>query len=254
MTRRFMSIGLGAWLLSTAALTTQAQIAPRKPAPPVLIESLGGRENFERYCATCHGLDGRGNGPVAPALVTRPADLTRLAARDGGAFPRSRVVAFVTGSGRPVAAHGSAAMPIWGPIFRGLDTSETRARQRVDSIVDHIASLQAPSTAAQDPGAQLFKRHCANCHGADGRGAGIASARLGRVPPDLTKYTSRNGGVFPSERVYRIVDGRDVAAHGSHEMPVWGDVFRRDAAAERTVRSLIDAIVRYLAGLQERAG
>jgi hypothetical protein len=75
------------------------------------------------------------------------------------------------------------------------------------------------------------------------------------MPPSLTSFAVRNGGVFPSERLKRIIDGRDVPAHGNSEMPVWGDAFRRtreglsgDAATAR-----IEAIVRYLETIQERA-
>jgi hypothetical protein len=79
--------------------------------------------------------------------------------------------------------------------------------------------------------------------------------QLRRVPPDLTHYTQRNGGVFPRDRVYRIVDGRDVASHGDREMPVWGDVFRDapDRSGTDAARARIEAIVRYLEGIQERA-
>jgi mono/diheme cytochrome c family protein len=97
----------------------------------------------------------------------------------------------------------------------------------------------------------LFRTHCASCHGATGRGDGPLSVQLRRTPPDLTQFTRRNGGIFPSERVYRIVDGRDVASHGDREMPVWGDVFKLGAAGS-AVKDRIDAIVRYLAGIQER--
>jgi hypothetical protein len=79
------------------------------------------------------------------------------------------------------------------------------------------------------------------------------ASHLRNVPPDLTQYTKRNGGVFPSERVYRIVDGRDVASHGDREMPVWGDAFRVPGGpGASVVKARIDAIVRYLAGIQER--
>lgn len=78
--------------------------------------------------------------------------------------------------------------------------------------------------------------------------------QLRAMPPDLTQFTKRNGGVFPSERVYRIVDGRDVASHGDREMPVWGDAFRfaRGGPSQALIKARIDAIVRYLAGIQER--
>ena len=64
---------------------------------------------------------------------------------------------------------------------------------------------------------------------------------------------ARNGGLFPSERVYRIIDGRDVPSHGIEDMPVWGDVFRRSGdATEASVKARIDAIVRYLQAIQAR--
>ena len=68
------------------------------------------------------------------------------------------------------------------------------------------------------------------------------------------QYTRRNGGMFPGERVYRIIDGRDVPSHGDREMPVWGDVFRMtpSSSAIAGVKARIDAVVRYLEGIQER--
>jgi hypothetical protein len=79
-------------------------------------------------------------------------------------------------------------------------------------------------------------------------------AELRTPPSDLTSFTRRNGGVFPSERLYRIIDGRDVAAHGTHEMPVWGDAFhaRRSAMGKADADARIAAIVRFLEGIQER--
>jgi mono/diheme cytochrome c family protein len=117
--------------------------------PPLVLESVAGRDNFERYCASCHGRDGRGDGPIAPALKTRPADLTVLAQRNGGLFPRARVAAFVSGTGRDVKAHGPSDMPVWGPIFGGLDPSDVRVKQRIDNVVAYIESLQVPPTGAR---------------------------------------------------------------------------------------------------------
>jgi len=120
--------------------------------------------------------------------------------------------------------------------------------------VSHVESIQAPSTAVNDAGSQLFRTHCATCHGTSGRGNGPLAEQLRRMPPDLTQFTRRNGGVFPSERVHRIVEGRDVPSHGDREMPIWGDVFRetQGGSSAEAVKARIDAIVRYLAGIQER--
>jgi hypothetical protein len=79
------------------------------------------------------------------------------------------------------------------------------------------------------------------------------ASQLRRTPPDLTRYAARNGGLFPGEKVRRIIDGRDVASHGIGEMPVWGDVFQKvDGSTEAQVRARIDAIVRYLEAIQTR--
>jgi mono/diheme cytochrome c family protein len=118
----------------------------------------------------------------------------------------------------------------------------------------HIESIQVPSTGAKDAGSQLFRAHCATCHGRTGRGDGPMADQLRQAPPDLTKFTARNGGVFPRERVYRIIDGRGVPSHGDRDMPVWGDVFKQtEGVPASDVKTRIEAIVRYLEGIQERA-
>jgi mono/diheme cytochrome c family protein len=240
-----VAVGLVGYRASIDALG-----APQAPA--ILIDSLAGQDSFQLYCAPCHGVSGRGDGPVASALRTRPSDLTRLAQRSGGAYPADRVRAFVVGDGRTPPAHGTPEMPVWGQMFRSFE-SDARARERIANLVTYIESMQAPSTAAEDTGNRLFRTYCASCHGTDARGDGPMASHLRNVPPDLTQYTKRNGGVFPSERVYRIVDGRDVASHGDREMPVWGDAFRVPGGpGASVVKARIDAIVRYLAGIQER--
>ena len=107
----------------------------------------------------------------------------------------------------------------------------------------------------QGSGAQLYRTYCASCHGLAGRGDGPVAESFRKPIPDLTEYTARNGGVFPSERVREIVDGRGVAAHGSREMPVWGDAFRsaEGGLGPAAVKARIEAIVRYLEAIQQRA-
>jgi mono/diheme cytochrome c family protein len=113
--------------------------------PPLVIASMSGRDLFDFYCASCHGRDGRGHGPVAVNLKAAPPDLTVLARAAGGVFPRAAVRAFVTGDApRPAASHGTKEMPVWGPVFNGLDTNEARNRVRLDNIVGYIESIQVP--------------------------------------------------------------------------------------------------------------
>ena len=248
-------------LLAVAFATTLTLILVRtsdrplqaQQTPPILIESLAGRDSFQQYCAPCHGGGGRGDGPVASALRTRPADLTTLSRQSGGAFPGERVRSFVTGTGRALAAHGTTEMPVWGQMFRAFE-SDARVRERIGNLVAYVESIQVPSTGPDDTGSRLFRTYCASCHGTTGRGDGPMALQLRRMPPDLTQFTKRNGGVFPSELVYRIVDGREVMSHGDREMPVWGDAFRMASGGPGAgvIKARIDAIVRYLAGIQER--
>lgn len=112
-------------------------------AAPALTDSLAGRESFDSYCAPCHGTTGTGDGPVAAGLRRKPADLTRLVQRAGGAFPRARVEQTIMGTGRGVPAHGSGGMPVWGPIFHAFE-SDARVRVRVANLVAYLETIQLP--------------------------------------------------------------------------------------------------------------
>ncbi|MGE3520892.1 MAG: cytochrome c, partial [Vicinamibacterales bacterium] len=103
-------------------------------------------------------------------------------------------------------------------------------------------------------GQQLFYTYCASCHGTSGVGNGPAAAAMRRKPPDITGLALANDGLFPLERMRRIVDGRDVEAHGDRDMPVWGDAFRsmHGGRSEEAVRGRIASILEYLASIQRR--
>ena len=247
------------WTLSAAAIAG-AQTTGRV-LPPLALESLTGRDSFDRYCASCHGRDGTGNGPVARALQTRPADLTTLAQRNGGTFPVAQVRAFVEGTGRQLTAHGTNEMPVWGTMFRALETADGRVGVRIDNLVAYVESLQkrggsparATTADGRGLGAQLFRIHCATCHGENARGNGPMATLLRRPPHDLTRFTAGNGGVFPSERLRRVIDGRDVPSHGPGDMPVWGDIFRRTTGGdEATAQERIAALLVFLESIQSR--
>jgi mono/diheme cytochrome c family protein len=131
-------------LLITAMLVTGGvSRAQRVDVTPSLVHpSMHGRDIYNFYCATCHGKTGVGDGPIASALKTPPADLTKLARVNGGRFPKERIEAFIT-RGSDVPAHGSPDMPPWGPIFRALEPSDTRATLRIQNVVSYLESLQA---------------------------------------------------------------------------------------------------------------
>jgi mono/diheme cytochrome c family protein len=105
-----------------------------------------------------------------------------------------------------------------------------------------------------EAGARDYRRLCASCHGADARGGGPAAANLRGSPPDLTRIAARRGGVFPYDELAAWLDGRDVAAHGSREMPIWGirlaDETLPGGISGDRVRTRIDVLVEYLETLQ----
>jgi len=112
-------------------------------------------------------------------------------------------------------------------------------------------------TSAVESGRTLFATYCASCHGTTGRGDGVMAEALRVRPGDLTGFAAKNGGVFPAEKTRRIINGRErgVRTHGSPDMPVWGDAFRRrEGLSEEAAQTRIDAIVQYLASIQVRSG
>lgn len=76
-----------------------------------------GEELFAEACATCHGLNAKGNGPMAEVLSVAPADLTQIAIMNDGTFPTARIIRIVDGT-TLLTAHGSP-MPLFGMLFRG---------------------------------------------------------------------------------------------------------------------------------------
>ena len=114
---------------------------------------------------------------------------------------------------------------------------------------------QAPDATFVESGRELFQTYCASCHGATGRGDGPAASELLHRPADLTQFARQNGGMFNGALLHRVIDGRTVKAHGTMEMPVWGDAFKwRQGLPEEAIKARIDAIVRYVESIQERAG
>jgi mono/diheme cytochrome c family protein len=101
-----------------------------------------GKKTYMEYCASCHGEDAKGLGPASSALKTPPSDLTTLAKKHGGKFPEeyaTQVIRF----GKPIQAHGSADMPVWGPIFNVRDKfNEVAVRQRIKDLCEYLATLQ----------------------------------------------------------------------------------------------------------------
>jgi mono/diheme cytochrome c family protein len=110
-------------------------------AAPVAAPS--GATLYRTHCATCHGPDAKGDGPLAEHLRFQPPDLTRLASRNGGKFPTDTVSRIIDGRS-PVKGHGGPEMPIWGDAFKDSREryDEKAVKERIARIVRYLASLQ----------------------------------------------------------------------------------------------------------------
>lgn len=96
----------------------------------------------------------------------------------------------------------------------------------------------------------MFDSYCAVCHGKDGLGKGPAATALAKVPSDLTKVSTRNGGKFPDVRVRRYIEGLDeVPAHGTRDMPMWGTLF--NSLSRDTAQLRVAALADYIKSLQK---
>ena len=111
-----------------------------------LIRSVGGSDLYRTYCASCHGKNGKGNGPAAPALKATVPDLTVIAKNDRGQFPVTRVRRILMGEDT-IVSHGSREMPVWGPLFHQLEAPVDLGPVRLDNLVKYLESIQVSTRA-----------------------------------------------------------------------------------------------------------
>ncbi|WP_225144012.1 cytochrome c [Bradyrhizobium sp. BRP20] len=118
-----------------------------------------GKAEFQSSCASCHGADARGSGPVSSQLKTRPSDLTMLTRNNNGVFPTNAVYETIYGS-KSVPAHGTREMPIWGERFNPIvnlphavdsyywqkagpqQNPEVVVRTRILAVIDYLNRIQ----------------------------------------------------------------------------------------------------------------
>jgi mono/diheme cytochrome c family protein len=147
MTRTLLTAAV---LLPMAWAMGEAAQGQKPPTTQLMIKSTYGADLYQFYCSSCHGPAGRG-GSARSDAGQAPPDLTTLAAANGGVFPRDRVRSTITfGKGETaLQAHGTAAMPVWGAIFRGLDSSDNLTELRIENLVRFIETLQARPKAEE---------------------------------------------------------------------------------------------------------
>jgi mono/diheme cytochrome c family protein len=133
-------IVLGVLLIAIVAIgQTKPQI---ETVPAKYTSAASGKEMFNSYCASCHGMTGKGDGPAAPAMKSALPDLTMLSKSHGGTFPALRVKQSIVGDTNLIA-HGSKDMPVWGPVFSHMSQQSTgEIQQRLHNLTDYVESLQ----------------------------------------------------------------------------------------------------------------
>ena len=133
-------------LTMTAALAVGMCYANQPNAKVILpvnrTNATSGKQMYASYCAACHGADGRGNGTYTPVLKTQPTDLTVLSKNNHGKYPDSHVAA-VLQSGVDVPSHGTADMPVWGPILGKMSQGNQQDRLlRISNLSRYLETLQ----------------------------------------------------------------------------------------------------------------
>ena len=118
-----------------------------------------------------------------------------------------------------------------------------------------VVKSVSPTPTSPASGKEMFNTYCVACHGTDGKGGGPAAASLKVPPADLTQLARRNGGKFPELRVFGAIHGDEnmPTAHGSKDMPVWGNVFQsmsRDNGAGMQMR--VANLTAYIKSLQAK--
>jgi mono/diheme cytochrome c family protein len=131
------------------------------------------------------------------------------------------------------------------------------------ALVVAAALSSAPTVTAQEPagqraslaitGANNFAQYCVACHGKDAKGTGTLAATLRPKPADLTLLSKNNGGTFPRDMVFQVIDGtKKVKGHGGGDMPEWGPTFLAAVGPDNpdAVKHRITSLVDYLETLQ----
>ncbi|MBZ5535226.1 MAG: cytochrome c [Acidobacteriia bacterium] len=128
---------LGLPVVAWTAAQTQKEVTVQA-APAQDLER--GKKLFATNCASCHGKDGKGSGPVAAAMKAQPTDLTQIAKKNQGKFDEIHVIAFVDGE-KAISAHGTREMPVWGTRFR-RSKGPMESSLNIYALMKYIETLQ----------------------------------------------------------------------------------------------------------------
>ena len=143
MVRNLFFAALAVALLAGIGYANQS--TSRKVVIPISrTPASSGKQMYVSYCAPCHGVDGRGQGPVASALKKQPADLALLSKNNGGKFPSAHIMSVLKfGADNP--SHGTAQMPVWGPMLGQMDATNAEnnvSLLRISNLSQYLQTLQ----------------------------------------------------------------------------------------------------------------
>ena len=137
--QRVLFVLIGALALA-AASGAQAQTTPKSYEK--LIYSVKGPDLFRAHCVACHGLDAKGDGPLAATLKVKPANLTQVAKANGGRFPTKQVEKFILGDQHTLQGQNSREMPVWGPIFHQVEEDQDFGNVRLHNLIEYLKTIQ----------------------------------------------------------------------------------------------------------------
>jgi len=135
-------------------------------------------------------------------------------------------------------------------VFSSLVAAQAQTQGQTEKTIKHVP-IQSTSPVS---GKEMYRAYCAACHGTDGKGGGPATAALKIPPTDLTLLSKNNGGKFPSIKVSSSIRGESATpAHGSKEMPVWGELFWNVSGGhEGEVQQRVVNLTKYIESLQSK--
>jgi mono/diheme cytochrome c family protein len=139
---------------------------------------------------------------------------------------------------------------LWVVAVLAMFSISLFAQNETQPVIKHVPVTATSPTSGQE----MYKTYCAVCHGEDGKGNGPAATALKATPTDLTTLAKKNGGKFPDMKVSATLRGEaDVPAHGTREMPVWGQLFwTMSHGHEGEVQQRVANLTKYIESLQEK--
>lgn len=210
---KYLTILFSTFVVFTLAFASQASAARG--------DAVEGRRLFATYCYLCHGLDGKGDGPLAPRMKVKPADLT------SPALPkRTEMDLYSIIEGKEFRRLVSSEMPKWGNLFPG---------DKILSLASYVRFLRMsknPVLGDPEAGAVIYRQYCSPCHGPKGQGDGVLNDLLTIKPADHTNRLKMD------EMANEVII--DIIANGRGKesaMPAWKEIL-----TESDIKSVVGYI------------